>query len=86
MTDGSRAFAAFMASGAGRLLRIVAGLALIGWGWSMREQTAGIVLMVVGLVPLLAGVFNVCVIAPLIGAPFAGRDARRTPGDGGVRR
>ena len=86
MTDGSRAFAVFMASGTGRLLRIVAGLALIGWGWSMHERTAGIVLMVVGLVPLLAGVFNVCVIAPLIGAPFAGRDASGTPGDGGIGR
>ena len=76
MSNGSRAFAMFMASGAGRLLRIVAGIAIIAWGWSRHEQTVGIILMVVGLVPLLAGVFNVCVIAPIIGAPFAGRDAR----------
>ena len=77
MGDGSRAFAVFMASGAGRLIRIVAGVALIAWGWSMRDQTLGIVLMIGGLVPLLAGVFNVCVIAPIIGAPFAGKDAQR---------
>ncbi len=84
MNDKSRAFAVFMASGAGRLLRIIAGLALIAWGWSMNEQTAGIVLMVVGLVPLLAGVFNVCLIAPIIGAPFAGKDAQPARGDGRI--
>ena len=76
MNDGSRAFAAFMASGAGRLIRIAAGAALIAWGWSMRDQTSGIVLMVGGLVPLLAGAFNVCLLAPVIGAPFAGKDVR----------
>ncbi|MEO7713863.1 MAG: DUF2892 domain-containing protein [Gemmatimonadaceae bacterium] len=76
MNDSSRAFAAFMASSAGRLIRIAAGVALIAWGWSMRDQTSGIVLMVGGLAPLLAGAFNVCLLAPLIGAPFAGKDAR----------
>lgn len=85
MSDGSRAFAVFMASTAGRVLRMVAGLALIAWGWSLHETTAGLILMVVGLAPLLAGVFNVCLIAPIIGAPFAGKDAPRTPGDGGPR-
>ncbi|GAC1657624.1 MAG: hypothetical protein NVS4B3_24360 [Gemmatimonadaceae bacterium] len=75
-----------MASGAGRWLRIVAGVALITWGWSLHERVAGIVLMVVGLVPLLAGVLNVCLLAPLIGAPFAGRDARQSDSDGSGRR
>lgn len=39
----------------------------------MRAQMLGIILMVVGLVPLLAGLFNVCLIALIIGPPFAGR-------------
>lgn len=69
------AFSSFMARPAGRLLRIVAGLALIAVGWSMGG-TAGTVLMVVGLVPVFAGVFNVCLIAPIIGAPFSGRSNR----------
>jgi hypothetical protein len=81
MTDSSRTFAVFMASLTGRLLRIIAGVALIAWGWSMHDRTAGIVLMVVGLIALLAGVFNVCFIAPIIGAPFAGKNALRAPGD-----
>lgn len=76
MSNGSRAFAVFMASAAGRLLRIVAGLAIIAWGWSRHDQTVGIIVMVVGLVPLLAGVSNVCLLAPVLGAPFAGKDAR----------
>lgn len=76
MSSMGNGFARFMATAAGRGVRIVAGLVLIGWGWSMRDQTAGIVLMLVGLVPLGAGVFNVCLIAPLIGAPFSGAKVR----------
>lgn len=76
MATASLAFASFMAGPLGRLLRILAGLALIAWGWSMRATTGGIVLMIVGLVPLLAGILNVCLIAALIGAPFRGRDAK----------
>lgn len=75
MSNSPNAFACFMAGPIGRGVRIVAGLLLIAWGWTMREQTTGMVLMVVGLVPLLAGVFNVCLIAPIIGAPFSGRSA-----------
>ena len=85
MSDGLNAFVVFMASTAGRWVRIVAGVALIAWGWTMHQTTTGIVLMVVGLVPLLTGVFNVCLIAPIIGAPFAGKDALRTPGDAGPK-
>jgi hypothetical protein len=75
MSNGSRAFARFMASPAGRAIRIVAGVALVAWGWSHHESVTGRVVMVVGLAPLLAGVFNVCLIAPVIGAPFSGRSA-----------
>lgn len=71
----SHAFACFMARPVGCLLRIVAGLALVGWGWAMRGTTASTVLMVLGVVPILAGVLNVCLIAPIIGAPFSGRAA-----------
>lgn len=69
-------FAWFMASNTGRGLRIVVGLVLIVWGWSMHGQIAGTVLMVVGLVPLAAGVFDVCLLAPLLGAPFSGAKIR----------
>jgi len=69
-------FAQFMASGLGRALRIVAGIALIAVGLGLVGGTGGIVLAVVGLVPLLAGAFDVCLFAPLLGAPFKGADVR----------
>jgi hypothetical protein len=44
-------------------------LALGGiWGW---------ILAIVGLVPLLAGLFDRCVFAPLFGLPFVGPSLRQ---------
>jgi len=65
-------FARFMSSPAGRLLRVVVGLAIIGYGYTHRAETTGVVLMVVGLVPLAAGAFNWCLISALLGGPFSG--------------
>lgn len=62
----------FMSSAAGRVLRIVLGLVLVAVGY-LLGGTAGIVLAIVGLVPIAAGVANVCLIAPVFGAPFSGR-------------
>lgn len=68
------AFARFMSSWTGRLIRIVAGIILIIVGLTVVEGTGGIILAVVGLVPLLAGIFHFCVFAPLFGGPFWARD------------
>jgi hypothetical protein len=65
-----------MASPAGRLLRIVAGIALVYIGLVTMGGTGGWVVAIVGLVPLLAGLFDFCVLAPIIGAPFKGPDIR----------
>jgi hypothetical protein len=62
----------FMASMPGRIVRIVVGAALLLWGFMGLEATTGIVVMVIGLIPLLAGLFDVCLIAPLFGAPLSG--------------
>jgi len=71
-------FASFMSSAAGRVLRVVVGL--IGWGVSLAVAagniTAGIILAVVGLLPLVAGLLDFCVFAPLFGAPFSGAKVR----------
>jgi hypothetical protein len=69
-------FAKFMSSGVGRGLRIVAGLALIVIGLFSVGGTGGLILAVVGAVPLLAGVFDVCLFAPLLGGPLKGAEAR----------
>lgn len=67
--------ARFMSSGAGRLLRILAGVLLIAIGVAVGGP-AGWVLAVVGLVPIAAGATNVCLLGPIVGAPFKGSDVR----------
>lgn len=69
------AFARWMAEWPGRILRIVAGLILIYLGLRVVEGAWGTVLAIIGIVPILAGILNVCLIAPILGAPFRGRDA-----------
>ena len=67
-------FVRFMSSPAGRALRIVAGLALMIVGVAVVRGTGGLVLAVVGAVPLLAGALNLCLLAPLFHAPLRGTD------------
>ena len=69
-------FARFMSSLEGRLLRIVAGIALIIIGLAVVHGTGGIILAIVGLVPLVAGLANVCFFAPLFGGPFQAKNIR----------
>lgn len=65
-------FATFINSPAGRVARVVAGVGLIGWGYMQRDSTTGLVLMVVGLIPLAAGTFHLCLISALLGGPISG--------------
>ena len=66
----------FLASTTGRGVRVVAGIVLILLGLLVIEGTVGIIVAIIGLVPLLAGIFDVCVFSPLFGGPFAGKDIR----------
>ncbi|GAC1386505.1 MAG: hypothetical protein NVS1B7_4550 [Candidatus Saccharimonadales bacterium] len=68
-------FSQFMASTAGRLLRIVAGLGIIITGILMHS-TGGYILAVVGLLPLAAGAFDWCFLAPFLRMPFTGKAIR----------
>lgn len=77
---GRSRFAQFINSPAGRIVRVVAGLGLIGWGYLNRGSTTGIILMVVGLVPLAAGAMHWCLISALLGGPISGaRLTKRNP-------
>ena len=70
-------FVSWMASSAGRVTRVLAGLILIALGLFVVHSTTGtIVLVVVGLVPLLAGLFDFCIFAPLFGNPLSGKKIR----------
>ncbi|MFR9775085.1 YgaP-like transmembrane domain [Micromonospora sp. MS34] len=64
----------FFNSPAGRVTRVVLGLVLIvigvslgGWWW---------LLALAGLLPLLAGLFDICTLAPLFHLPLSGRRFR----------
>jgi hypothetical protein len=69
---GRSHFAKFVNTTAGRLVRVVVGIALIALGYMSRGSTMGIILMVVGLIPLTAGAFNLCLISALLGGPIRG--------------
>jgi hypothetical protein len=77
MAFADSAFAQFMVTSAGRAIRVVAGVALIIWGYTQTGTTAGTVLMIIGLVPLIAGAFDLCLLGPLLGGPVRGVDVRR---------
>ncbi len=65
-------FVAFMASTTGRIVRIIAGILLIAWGLLGLGGTPGIIMAIVGALPLLAGLLDFCVFAPLFGNPLSG--------------
>ena len=67
-------FARFMAGPVGRGVRIVVGLALIVAGIASSNW----ILTVIGLAPLAMGMFNICILAPLLKAPFSGKAALRS--------
>lgn len=71
------AFAQFMATPMGRGIRVVAGIVLIALGLLVVEGTGGIILAVIGILPIFAGAANVCLVAPLIGAPFSGSQVNK---------
>ncbi len=68
--------ARFMATGTGPGLRLVAGVVLIGVGIAVRGEW-GVAPGPVGLLFLLVGATNVCLIAPMARAPLRGSAAAR---------
>ena len=70
-------FTQFISSMAGRIVRIVFGIILIAGGFILRHQTIGIVLMIFGLLPLFAGLFDICVLTGIIGNKWSGKYVRQ---------
>ena len=67
-------FSKFMAATAGRAVRVIAGVELIVVGRFLGG--AWWALAVVGLVPLAAGVLDVCLFNVLFGQPLSGKAVR----------
>lgn len=70
-------FARFLNSPAGRLARIIIGAGLIYWGYTRLTTPTGLAFMIIGLIPLAAGLFNLCLICALLGGPVSGADIAR---------
>lgn len=70
-------FITFMTRSAGRPIRIIAGAAIIAAGITIGAA-AGIIIAVIGMVPLAARLADVCLFAPLFGADLMGH--KRTAG------
>jgi hypothetical protein len=70
-------FAKFMSGSLGRVIRIVAGLALIAAGIFFANGVLGLILIIVGVIPLIAGLLDMCFIGALfLGTPLKGDDVR----------
>lgn len=70
-----KSFVKFMVGGRGRALRIIAGLLLIGIGAFLLPEENW-VLIVIGIIPLVAGLFDFCLLAPLMGYYLSGKKTR----------
>jgi hypothetical protein len=73
------ALAVFMATPLGRGLRIAFGALLIYLGLSVIQGVGGTALALFGIVPITAGLLNLCILGPLLGAPFRGSAVRAAP-------
>jgi hypothetical protein len=73
MTPAQLRFARFKSGPPGRTIDTILGLALIWWGSDFSSIVKDIA-VVIGIFALLAGVLNVCWVAPIIGIPFRGKD------------
>jgi len=69
------AFIRFINSRAGRVVRVVAGVALITIG--IVRGDGWLALAAIGLVHLGAGAFDLCIFGPLFELPFLGPKLRR---------
>jgi len=69
----------WIASRRGRWTRILAGAALVVGGLA-RSSGPGRLVALVGLVPLVEGALDVCLLGPFFGLPLEGEAIRRKVG------
>ncbi len=70
------AFSRFINAPAGRLARVVAGLALVALGATHLGSSWGLALLLLGVLPLATGTIDWCVLSALLGGPLTGRRLR----------
>lgn len=60
------------------MIRAIAGIVLIVLGFFVIGGTIGMIVGIVGFVPLAAGVFNFCLLGPVFGGHVSGRQNVRS--------
>lgn len=65
-------FSRFLNSSAGRVFRAVAGMGFLIVGYFSRDHTLGVISMLWSILPLSAGVFDICYISAVLGGPLSG--------------
>lgn len=69
-------FVKFLASTTGRVVRILAGIAIMALGLLVLNDFIGMLVTVIGAVPMLAGLLDISLLAPLFGGPLSGSKIR----------
>ncbi len=69
-------FSKFLNTPVGRILRLVIGIGFIAVGYIYRDHTLGIISIVWGLLPLSAGIFDICYVSAALGGPLSGKKIR----------
>jgi hypothetical protein len=65
-------FSHFINSPPGRIFRVVAGGAFLILGFVFRHHRLGVLSMLWSVLPLTAGLLDVCYISAALGGPFSG--------------
>lgn len=69
-------FSHFLNSRPGRIFRLSAGAAFLIVGFFFRHSLLGVLSMLWSVLPLTAGLFDVCYISVALGGPFSGANIR----------
>jgi hypothetical protein len=67
----------FMSSKNGRIARIVVGALLLVLGFAVVDIPWGYLVMAIGVIPLVAGLLDKCLLAAAFGYPINGPDLRK---------
>jgi hypothetical protein len=69
-------FSKFLNNTGGRIFRLAAGMAFLAVGFMYRDHALGLLSMAWGVLPLSAGVFDICYVSALLGGPLSGTKIR----------
>ena len=69
-------FSRFINGPAGRVFRLVVGTGFLVVGYLYRDNTLGVIAMVFSVLPLSAGVFDLCYVSAVLGGPLSGTKIR----------